>query len=171
MDIPRPSFTIPELSKGTLLGLKTRPIDRKTNFSLYFIYILLYVDDAAMIFSDRVLLLKGTHLLFRNMARWGLEMHIGREGTPSKSECVFFIILVLFRCYSSPPPACYPRHSYPVRFDHFPYPPKTLPRNPPLPHTLMMISSPPTTLCHSPLISNLSMAMYHLMTNYDISAL
>ena len=32
----------------------------------------------------------GTPLLLRHFAKLGLEMHIGKENKPSKTECVFF---------------------------------------------------------------------------------
>jgi hypothetical protein len=50
----------------------------------------LYVNDGAFIFTTRADLTKGLDLIYKHFACFGLEMHIGREGSPSKTECVFF---------------------------------------------------------------------------------
>ena len=50
----------------------------------------LYVDDGAFIFTSRTDLMTGLDLIHKHFARVGLEMHIEREGSPSKTECVFF---------------------------------------------------------------------------------
>jgi hypothetical protein len=50
----------------------------------------LYFDDGAFIFTSRTDLTTGLDLIHKHFARFGLEMHIGREGSPSKTECVFF---------------------------------------------------------------------------------
>ncbi len=50
----------------------------------------LYVDDDAFIFSSREDMARGRTFIHKHFARFGLEMHIGHEGTPSKTECVFF---------------------------------------------------------------------------------
>jgi hypothetical protein len=56
----------------------------------YEIYQLLYVDDGAFPFSTREALIKGLALVHSHLTRFGLEVHIGRNGAPSKTECVFF---------------------------------------------------------------------------------
>ena len=50
----------------------------------------LYVDDGAFPFGSREDLKRGMNLIFHHFSRFGLEMHIGRGKTPSKTECVFF---------------------------------------------------------------------------------
>ncbi len=50
----------------------------------------LYVNDGAFIFMMCADLTKGLDLNYKHYAHFGLEMHIGREGSPSKTECVFF---------------------------------------------------------------------------------
>jgi hypothetical protein len=50
----------------------------------------LYIDDRAFIFTTCADLTKGLNLIYKHFARFGLEMHIGQEGSPSKTECVFF---------------------------------------------------------------------------------
>jgi hypothetical protein len=56
----------------------------------YKIYQLLYVDDGAFPFQTRAALIKGLTLVHSHLACFGLEVHIGRNGDPSKTECVFF---------------------------------------------------------------------------------
>jgi len=56
----------------------------------YEIYQLLYVDDGAFPFPTRDALIKGLSLVHSHLARFGLEVHIGRDGAPSKMECIFF---------------------------------------------------------------------------------
>jgi hypothetical protein len=56
----------------------------------YKIYQLLYADDGAFPFPTCTALIKGLSLIYSHLARFGLEVHIGRDGEPSKTECVFF---------------------------------------------------------------------------------
>jgi hypothetical protein len=58
--------------------------------SAYEIIQCLYVDDGAFPFDTRDSLLEGMKLIHRHFACFGLEMHIGRNGGRSKTECVFF---------------------------------------------------------------------------------
>jgi hypothetical protein len=50
----------------------------------------LYVDDIGIPFSTRKDLQQGMELIFHHFARFGLEIHIGRGTTTTKTECVFF---------------------------------------------------------------------------------
>jgi hypothetical protein len=50
----------------------------------------LYVDDGAFPFGTREDLKKGMELVYHHFGRFGLEMHIGRGTSQSKTECVFF---------------------------------------------------------------------------------
>ena len=50
----------------------------------------LYVDDIGIPFGMRKDLQQGMELIFHHFAQFGLEMHIGRGETASKTECVFF---------------------------------------------------------------------------------
>ena len=50
---------------------------------------MLYVDDGAFPFEDREQLMLGAQLIFDHFKIFGLEMHIGRGGKSSKTECVF----------------------------------------------------------------------------------
>ncbi len=62
----------------------------------------LYVDDEAFPFTTHESLVKEMNLVFHHFARFGLEMHIGQNGSESKTECVFF-----------PPPSSVINGSYP----------------------------------------------------------
>jgi hypothetical protein len=59
----------------------------------------LYIDDGAFIFASRADMAQGLALVYCHFGRLGLEMHIGRGETPSKTECVFF-----------PPPGVFDLH-------------------------------------------------------------
>jgi hypothetical protein len=58
--------------------------------TVYEIFQLLYVDDGAFSFPTPATLIDGLALIHSHLARFGLEVHIGRNGEPSKTECVFF---------------------------------------------------------------------------------
>ena len=73
--------------KGCLNGHKRNTFKEGT---LYELFSILYVDDGAFTFEDRAQMEKGVELIFHHFTKFGLEMHIGREGKPSKTECVFF---------------------------------------------------------------------------------
>ena len=50
----------------------------------------LFLDDGAFVFENRDDLIKGVSTIKRVFKYFGLEMHIGRNGEKSKTECVFF---------------------------------------------------------------------------------
>ena len=64
-------------------------VESKT-LTAYEILQCLYVDDGAFPFGSREDLKQGMELVFPHFGRFGLEMHIGRGASPSKTECVFF---------------------------------------------------------------------------------
>ena len=78
-----------ELNTGCVRGHTPR-IYTSRKLTAYEIYQLLYVDDGAFPFATRDALIKGLTLVHSHLARFGLEVHIGRDGAPSKTECVFF---------------------------------------------------------------------------------
>ena len=61
-------------SKGTLLRLNN----------------LLYVDDGAFIFTNKANMIKAAEIIYKHFARFGLIMHIGRDGKKSKTEAMYF---------------------------------------------------------------------------------
>ena len=78
-----------DIGKGQLCN-RTPKIFRSKILSAYEIFQCLYEDDGAFPFDTRESLSRGMTLVYRNFARFGLEMHIGRNGGKSKMECIFF---------------------------------------------------------------------------------
>ena len=54
------------------------------------IFILLYVDDGALLFETREEVILGSNIILNQMKRMGLKMHIGLKKKESKTEAVFF---------------------------------------------------------------------------------
>ena len=50
---------------------------------------ILYIDEGAFIFNSRKDLIKGVNLINETFKKFGLEMHIGRNGKASKTEFIF----------------------------------------------------------------------------------
>ena len=63
---------------------------RSKQLTAYGVLQCLYVDDGAFPFGTRDDLRRGMELIYYHFARFGLEMHIGRDTSESKTECVFF---------------------------------------------------------------------------------
>jgi hypothetical protein len=90
-----------EIDTGCVRGHTPRMYTSRT-LTPYEIYQLLYVDDGAFPFSTREALINGLSLVHSHLERFGLEVHIGRDGISSKTECVFF-----------PPPQFFNNPHYP----------------------------------------------------------
>ena len=60
------------------------------SLTLFEIYQCLYVDDGAFPFATRPDMITGMNFIYHHLALFGLEMHIGRHGKESKTECMFF---------------------------------------------------------------------------------
>ena len=93
-----------ELNTGCVRGHTPR-IYTSRKLTAYEIYQLLYVDDGAFPFPTRDALIKGLTLVHSHLARFGLEVHIGRDGAPFKTECIFFPPPQFFDDPHSPDPA------------------------------------------------------------------
>ena len=78
-----------EIDTGYIRGHTPRMYTSR-KLTAYEIYQLLYVDDGAFPFPTRDALIKGLSLIYSHLARFGLEVHIGRGDESSKTECVFF---------------------------------------------------------------------------------
>jgi hypothetical protein len=63
--------------------------DWRAKGKLLELYYLLYVDDGSFIFTNRRDMVKANRIIHRTMARFGLIMHIGRDGKPSKTEAMY----------------------------------------------------------------------------------
>ena len=66
--------------KGSLNGHNKNTFSKDTLLELFSI---LYVDDGATPFGNRSQLEHGAELIYSHFTKFGLEMHIGREGKPS----------------------------------------------------------------------------------------
>jgi len=60
------------------------------NLTAYEILQWLYVVDDAFLFGTRDDLQRGMNLIYHHFGRFGMEMHIGRGTSMSKTECIFF---------------------------------------------------------------------------------
>jgi exonuclease III len=61
----------------------------KTKGSIFELFLSLYVDDGSFMFESKDDLRKGTTILYHHMKRFGLLMHIGRNGGKSKTEALY----------------------------------------------------------------------------------
>ena len=75
------------LSDGQLISHPPRSFNCGALFELF---CMLYVDDGAFVLESRHQLETGTPLPLRHFVKFGVEIHIGKENKPSKTECVFF---------------------------------------------------------------------------------
>jgi hypothetical protein len=83
-DIDMPQFRhFKKTNGGRLLGQ-----DWKAKGKLFELHCLLYVDDGSFAFTNRNDCVKASRMIHRTMARFGLIMHIGRNGKPSKTEAM-----------------------------------------------------------------------------------
>jgi hypothetical protein len=78
-----------EFNTGCVQG-HTPHMYTSRKLTAYEICQLLYVNDGAFPFPTRDALIKGLTLVHSHLACFGLEVHIGQNGDPSKTECVFF---------------------------------------------------------------------------------
>jgi hypothetical protein len=83
-DIDMPQFRhFEKRNSGRLLGQ-----DWKAKGKLFELCYLLHVDDGAFIFTNRRDMIKASRIIHQTMARFGLIMHVGRDGKPSKTEAM-----------------------------------------------------------------------------------
>ena len=73
-------------NKGQLISHKIK----KRFLTKEELFLFLYVDDGASIFSSREETILGTEICYIHMKRLGLNMHTGDGKKPSKIEAVFF---------------------------------------------------------------------------------
>jgi hypothetical protein len=66
------------------------PMYTLCKLTAYEIYQLLYVNDCAFPFPTRAAMIRRLTLVHSHLARFCLEVHIGQNGDPSKTECIFF---------------------------------------------------------------------------------
>ena len=88
-----------KMIKGKICSHTPANFTSKT-LTAYEILQCLYIDDGAFPFGSREDLKRGMELIFHHFGRFGLEMHIRRGASPSKTKCVFF-----------PPPSSFSTHN------------------------------------------------------------
>ena len=74
------------LEEGVTMGQNIRKKKGVTTFSLWKS---LFADDCAVLFNTREDMIKGANYLFNHLQLFGLQMHVGRGNTPSKTEAMF----------------------------------------------------------------------------------
>ena len=72
---------------GMLTGHKVKTFSQG---NLLILFCVLYVDDGAFPFENRLQLELGLSLIHNPFIKLGLEMHIDRGNKASKTECIFF---------------------------------------------------------------------------------
>ena len=111
----------------------------------------LYVDDGAFPFGTREDMQRGMELIYHHFARFGLEMHIGRGTSESKTECVFFPPPQFFQCLERTNTAATTIQRAFCR-KHHAHSGHIAPEEPPQDQQ----ASSPTTVIHNPLSPTLS---------------
>ena len=80
--------------RGSLTRQATKTFYKGTLLNIFNV---LYADDESLTFEDRYQLAKGVKLSYDHFKLFGLEMHIGKGAKSSKTKCVFFLLLGLFK--------------------------------------------------------------------------
>jgi hypothetical protein len=60
-----------------------------TKGTVFNLFLSLYVDDGSFIFETKEDMQKGASILYHHMKRFGLLMHIGKDGSKSKMEALY----------------------------------------------------------------------------------
>ena len=68
-----------------LKGRKTDELNENSHVNFFEFWCSLYADDAALVFESRAALIEGSKLIAPHLKKFGLEMHLGKNGKPSKS--------------------------------------------------------------------------------------
>jgi hypothetical protein len=82
--VSRPEFRT--VNEGKTMGEKW---NRKRGATSFELWASLFADDCAVFFNSREELVIGTQHLFTHLRKFGLEMHVGRGSTASKTEAMF----------------------------------------------------------------------------------
>ena len=72
---------------GKLIGHKVKTLSQGNLLTLFCV---LYVDNGAFPFEDRLQLELGLSLIHNHFVKFDLDMYIGRGNKASKTECIFF---------------------------------------------------------------------------------
>ena len=82
--VGRPEFHT--IKEGCTMGEKW---NRKRGVTAFELWASLFADDCAVFFNNREELVVGTQHLFSHLRKFGLEMHVGRGSTASKTEAMY----------------------------------------------------------------------------------
>jgi hypothetical protein len=83
--ISKPQFMTRE--NGLTSGEKPTRVRDALPFELW---TSLFADDCALLFNSREDLIRGSNHIFSHLRKFGLLMHVGRGGTASKTEAMYF---------------------------------------------------------------------------------
>lgn len=83
--VDKPMFCTTEM--GPITGAMS---NRKRHVTEFEFFCSLFADDCGLLFGSREDLIVGANYIFNHLKRFGLQMHIGRGTTPSKTEAVYF---------------------------------------------------------------------------------
>ena len=89
-EIPKATFHYTPFNQFQNGQLTSHPPKSFRSGDIFEVIQTLYLDDGAFIFGTREDMTEGLQLVYDHFARFGLDMHIGRGETQSKTECVFF---------------------------------------------------------------------------------
>jgi hypothetical protein len=86
-EIAMPEFRFHKETKSCYGKMKGQSTTTKgTGFKMF---LSLYVDDSSFIFETKEDMQKGASILYHHMKRFGLLMHIGKDGSKSKMEALY----------------------------------------------------------------------------------
>jgi hypothetical protein len=86
-NIATPQFRFHKETKSFYGKMKGQ--NYKTKGTMFELFLSLYVDDGSFMFKSKADMQKGASILFHHMKRFGLLMHIGRDGGKSKTEALY----------------------------------------------------------------------------------
>jgi hypothetical protein len=83
--VARPEFKTRK--SGVTMGENS---NRKRDATPFELWASLFADDCALLFNSRDDLITGSNHIFAHLRKFGLQMHIGRGATASKTEAMYF---------------------------------------------------------------------------------
>ena len=89
--VAKPKFCTSRTKCKTTGENHGRKIDyeHKTTFT-FELWASLFADDCAVLFESRRDMIEGMEYLYKHLRKFGLHMHLGRNGQASKTEAMFF---------------------------------------------------------------------------------
>jgi len=79
----------PSFCTALVDGKLKEPVTRTRAVEMFVCWAILYADDLALLFESRDDLREGLIYLRKHIARFGLQIHVGREGIKSKTVAMF----------------------------------------------------------------------------------